>query len=737
MSNNFYILYSRKLYAAIAKIAGDIAKTSAESYEKLHESFVALHTKLETIFKDTILPAWEELSVSFAGLIGELRVAVINLYTKAFQAVLDILEKYGPTLKNYGKVFNDSLKPFNDAAQELYKVIAHATEELLEELKEWIAKLPTFDALRAEFKDKVEKLKLVEKTLQFVNDFFTQLNVLPLTPETSTFLQKAHEYIEAKLKQQTVDDEKLVEELVNLLVKALRSIWATLQVTTPSNAAGVSVNSISSLFSTLPFSVDVFSKLPALLSFRLSVFNFLLNENWERIFTRNLFKSWVFFHDFELKGHIADGRYIFTFDGELVTFPGSCKYILAQDSFDNNFTVVAQLNNGKLKTITLTDRDGGFVEVNDAGVLKINGNAAEFPQHVSGLHAWRQFYTVWLRSEYGAQVMCTSDLKVCHIDVDGFYTSKTRGLLGNGNAEPNDDFVQADGTIAPDSASFGNGYGIGKCNPVTPVNYDQQEHAEICNEVFGLESPLALGYLAIDSRPFRRACDQAAGSAAEKDKETAACTIATAYGSALKMENLIVMLPPRCLKCSGAPGQRDIGQEFTVKIPNNKADLVFVVDTAITPTVLNNLVTPVLRDVREALKTRGFTDVQIAVVAFNDNQRYPALLTSDNGKLNYQGNLADVKLNGPKRICENCISQVASDKTLSEVYETVERFLKSIFPQPDETAFNLALNYPFRAGAAKSIIGVYSNSMDNNNLVSILSHRPTFFNNYEYINRCE
>ena len=41
------------------------------------------------------------------------------------------------------------------------------------------------------------------------------------------------------------------------------------------------------------------------------------------------------------------------------------KYILAQDSVDNNFTVVAHLNNGKLKFITLTDRDDDFTEISD------------------------------------------------------------------------------------------------------------------------------------------------------------------------------------------------------------------------------------------------------------------------------------------------------------------------------------------------------------------------------------
>ena len=709
------------LYTKFSKLAGDLAKLWNETYEKMHQSFVALHEKFQVILKETIIPVWEEFTASTSKILSELRLEIVNFCSRTFQTALDVLQKYEPALKNYGKAISESLKPFNEAAQELYKALAAALEEIVNEWIEYCDKLPTFEAIRAEFKDKLERLQLGEKTLQFVNNAFDQLHVLPLTAESSAFLTKVHEYVQAKLKHQPIDDEKVIEELVKLFVKAVRSIWASLEMTAPTGASVTSF-SLSDLFTVAPVPSELFTRLPNMLTFRFSIFNFLINEDWENWFNKDHWRSWLYFHNFNLKGHVAEGRHVFSFDGQHVSFVGNCKYILAQDSVDNNFTVIAQVNNGKTKSITVTDREGQFMEINDGGVLKVNGNAAEFPQHENGMHSWRMFYTVYMVSEYGVRVMCTTDLKVCHVDVNGFYTSKVRGLLGNGNAEPYDDFIQIDGSVAGDAATFVNGYGLGKCNPATvdPTTEVNVQRSDLCNEIFGLESPLAVGYLFMDSKPYRNACDQSVLVAAEKDKETAACSIATAYASALKLENMFVLLPVRCLKCTGATGQRELGEEFTLKVPTNKADIVFVVDVDVTPTLMQTLVAPVISEVRDTLKTRGFTDVQIGVIAYSAKQRYPAILTSDNGKLNYQGNLADVKLTGPKPVFESSVSQMITDKKVLDVFEMLEGLIKSIVPQSDEMAFRLAVNYPFRAGAAKSIVAVRSNNLEYDNMLKVV-----------------
>ncbi|KAH8376016.1 hypothetical protein KR093_004804, partial [Drosophila rubida] len=708
---------TRKLIEKLNILIAEVSKAFVNYYQELCKAVEEVLEKLHELWKNSILKAWEQFVASAAKVLEKLHEELFNVYSKVFKNVVAWLDKYGPLLKNYAKVFYESLKPVSEAVQELIKVIGNGAEDILVELKEYLSKLPTFDAIRNEIVDKVKQFKLIEKLLELMTDIFTQLHILPQTPETDEFLQKLQTYLRAKLKQEPINEDQLLEELSKLFMKSLRSIWLSLESNVP--VSGLPVADLETwTAAALPQWLDKMAKLPTILSFRSSVINAILNEKWGNTFNKNIYATWIYsvaFQKFELHGQLVDGQHVFTFDGHSYVYPGNCRYILAQDSVDNNFTVVAQLSSdSKLKGITLIDRDGNFVEVSDTATLKMNGKPVEYPQHIPGIHAWRKFYGLYLHSEYGVTVTCTTDLRVCHVIVNGFYTSKTRGLLGNGNAEPYDDYLLIDGTIASNSATFGNDYSIGKCNPITWKG-EQEVHNEICNEIFGIESTLALNYLQLDARPYRKACDYAVQGAAEKDKESVACTFALAYGSALSQLKHLVLLPPRCLKCTGAVGQRELGEEFTIKTPTNKADLVFVVDINVTPKVLSNLVAPAITEIRDALKSRGFTDVQVIVIAFDESKRYPSLLTSDNGKINYKANVANVQVNGPNNFCDNCVEQIITDKRVLDIYKLLERFVKTIVPQSDESAFSLALDYPFRAGAAKSIIGIRSDSLEYNN----------------------
>lgn len=695
-----------------------MTKTASEAFENIYKSLFSIYEKLKNLWKDSILKVWDDFILTAKKVLNQLHIEILKAYKNAFQELRNVLDKYGLVLKNYAKVLSEFIKPISEALQEMIHIFVHAVKEVNSELKQFIAKLPNFESICNELTAKIKNSKILEKTLDLTNSIFEQLNILHQTPESLEFLKKLHDYLDAKLKKQSIDDQKSLGELSRLFIQAIRSIYRSIRNTSPETY--VHATDFQVWFSSIPQYLDYLAKLPTILSFQSSILNYILNENWENIYSKSLLSSWIFFNNFELRGHIVDGQHVFTFDGHHFDFSGNCKYILAQDSVNNNFSVIAQINNGKLKAITLIERDGKFAEIGDSGALKFNGNPVEYPQHSSGIHAWRRYYTIHLYSEYGVSLMCTTDLKICHINVNGFYISKMRGLFGNGNAEPFDDYLRIDGTLTAGSSGLVNEYGIGKCPAVPPTN-DQGERelrSEICSDIFGIESPLSIHFLTIDSRPFRKACDISVGKVAEKDTETIACTFALAYASAVKMVNKWVILPSRCIKCTGPAGQRDHRNEFTVKLPNNKADIVFVVDINVSPILLSNLIAPAISDLREALKTRGLTDVQIGVIAFDEGKRYPALLTSDNGKLNYKGNLSGTNLYSPNNFCDSCVEKIIQEQRILNVYNSFREILNSIIPQSDEKAFDLALDYPFRAGAAKSIVGVRSDSLDYKNLVS-------------------
>lgn len=71
-----------------------------------------------------------------------------------------------------------------------------------------------------------------------------------------------------------------------------------------------------------------------------------------------------------MRAVVVRGQHIFTFDGRHLTFPGTCRYVLAHDHVDRNFTVVMQLANGAPKVLALVDKSGKTVEIKDNGQVR-------------------------------------------------------------------------------------------------------------------------------------------------------------------------------------------------------------------------------------------------------------------------------------------------------------------------------------------------------------------------------
>lgn len=411
---------------------------------------------------------------------------------------------------------------------------------------------------------------------------------------------------------------------------------------------------------------------------------------------------------FTLHGEISDGSHIFTFDGRHMTFPGKCSYILARDFVEGNFSVVANLADGKLKSITLTDKSG-YIDVNSESGFTTGTKAADFPYHQGTLHAWRDYHTVSLLTEYGAQVECSEDLTTCHIRVSGFYSGKTRGLLGNGNSEPYDDYLLPNGKITESTSELGNAYRTRKdCEAVaTSGDSHPKSHSnEFCSQYFGRESSLRLCFLFVNPSNFREACEHA--THATGDAQQSACSIATTYASRCRQEHIPVSIPKACSRCTVGTQSVDVEDNVAVKVPQKQADVVVVFDNELGDKL--TAVQEIIAELKKELKTSGLGDIQVAAIGYSLNDKFIYQYTTG-GKIDFKGNFATLKATGPKRegVIETGVPEI--DTVLTELEKANKRSSEDLAFSADARAFQRALQYPFRPTATKTILAFRSNGI--------------------------
>lgn len=475
----------------------------------------------------------------------------------------------------------------------------------------------------------------------------------------------------------------------------------------------------------IPVSFQRLSVVPSLSTVQFSVWNYFRHERLPSL--RDLiyayrpqgFNPLKALPPFDKQGHIIDGSQVLTFDGQQLSLPGNCRYVVAQDVFDGNFTVAAQISGNKLTSISLVDKSGESVEITNTGAALHNDKASDLPVIGSKLYAWRTYYGLHAYSSYGVHIQCKQDLKTCHITVDGFYHNKLRGLLGNGNGERYDDQQLPNSHISKTLSGFLNAFKLQTSCPDVALD-EQHKHAddaksEECENVFGGSSSLRYCSLFIDATPYKSACQHAVKSAS--NKQEAACSVAFGYASYCRLENIPIRLPDVCGSCqandeSGKPVSRAIGDSYTTKSPQKKADIVIVIDTALQPALLNELVSTTVADLRRELKAHAINDVQINVIGYQKGDKYLSHYTID-GHANIQKfHLPAAKEeNIPKEDRFNKVGCEYVDPILEKLESLRLAFLDDFALSADGRAFREAVSAPFRSSASKVVIAIRSDAL--------------------------
>lgn len=632
----------------------------------------------------------------------------IDLLSAVFERTIKALKVFEEDFNKVGKVFSEVFKNFATAAAKWIEVLRKEVKDIYELVSNYLKTLPGLDFIKEKYETLFAEYKIPETVLSVLKDLSSLLKQSVPTKAIADFVDTTLAYIEKKLTNKDVNDLESIKKIYLDFVQALHSVISMVK----SQFGEIGTGKIAT---PIPFSLEALKRLPYITSINFSPFNYFKNEKMLSI--RELianyrpygFDPMSIIPPFTMHGQIADGQHIFTFDGRHLTFPGTCNYILAQDFINNNFSIIANLNNGKMKSITLVDKSNS-IEITENGIASLNGKPADLPIHKNDIHSWREYYTISIFTSFGASVECSTDLRICHFTVSGFYLGKTRGLLGNGNSEPFDDYQLPNGKIADNSADFANAYKSTKtCKPVAFDDHAKHAHSnDLCTKFFSSDSSLRYGFYFVDQTNYREACEHAVDTAT--DKLDAACNIAEMYTSSCRKEMIPVDIPSECKKCEAK--NIDIGDAFSVKSPSKQADVVFVVDTEL-GSLLDDLVQNTITDLRKELKSRDVTDVQILIIGYSKFSKYISKYTH-NGKLDFTGKLSAIKHDaGPREYKALKTGYTKVDEILDTLHENHLKVKDDMGLAADARAFQAAMDYPFRSSASKAIIAVRSDALEN------------------------
>jgi hypothetical protein len=309
------------------------------------------------------------------------------------------------------------------------------------------------------------------------------------------------------------------------------------------------------------------------------------------------------------KGHalLVGGQQIATFDRKFFALGGrDCAYLLARDTQDGNFSVIAKYGRDGKKTLIVGD-----VELDtQSGQVKIlsTGRDAELPltQNNGRTIVTRTRDAISVRDSHGLDLICQLSHDVCHVTVSGFYYGRTVGLLGSFDAEPSND------------ATEGTDFELqGSCRSQTlksPVQPNSADH-DACKDIFAQEySPLRAAFSVVDPAPFLGMCASHVANSQQSRKKSV-CEVAAAYVLSARHAGLELRLPATCAACSD---DLPFGAKSKLRGRNEKsADVVFVVEESECARALLKDMDHMTRTIERELNNDGFHGNHFALVGFS------------------------------------------------------------------------------------------------------------------------
>nr|XP_012225513.1 PREDICTED: apolipophorins [Linepithema humile] len=695
----------KKHFGGIATAVLDTLKKVSGQLNELQKEYEQLVAKIEEVWK-TVYPQLRDSCDKIANALIQVLDAAANIALIYLKALLSIINEHQKELKELAVIASE-------IAQDIAKIIYKGATQIRKDVEEFavllinqLKALPIYEYIKEQYHDfKIPEIP--ESILDSIHDLAEVTKGALPTEELRKFFDAIYQYIVKHIKHKQVNDAEEIKTIYGLAIDAATSVVKLLE---SNNVLDKLVESL--LDTNVPIELEAFTSLPTITTIKVSLLSLLHNNELPSL--ADLYYTYRptllpgdIVPPFSKVGIIVDGGHFFTFDGSHFSVPGDCTYVLAQDIQDGNFSVVANFNKGNLQSVTVTEPKESITLKNNGNIL-VNNKPADFPASTENLHAFVTAPIAHIRSDYGIHVTCSYKLPlVCTIRVSGFYHGKLRGLLGDGNNEYYDDYTLPSGKLTESETEFANGYKLkSDCAAVNAIDQKtQQQRNSLCTEYFsGQKSTLKGCFNYVDVTHYRDTCDIAANQN-PSDAQKASCLLAVAYYSACYYKAVPgISIPPQCTNCKVGGNTVAIGDTFSVKTPKNQADIILVIEqTAENEKVFKDLIPTLITDLREELKLQGITDVHIGLIGYGEHLNHPQHYTS-NGNLNIEGDVKNIKFEETDPIIT---LEEAKEGDILKILQFIGQRLDLELGTFELTeAYEEAINYSFRPGAVKAVVGI-------------------------------
>ncbi|KAL3271520.1 hypothetical protein HHI36_021999 [Cryptolaemus montrouzieri] len=685
-------------FDAVASTIAKVVDTVGEVVERVLVSLNSAFTEISKTIQTHLLPKLKEIADEIVAVATQVIDKVSEVILAYFAKVAELVEAIQPQLKALSATFSEIAEDIGRFLVKTYESIKAAVLEQYKHLKDELKASPIIAELKAQYEDFLKNgLPSQEVLLNTLKAFTGALKEVVVIQELQNVVDLVEQYLEKKITNKPVDDAAELEKITTSFVAAIKKLSVDLsEETLPEIFRNLKVPSLNwDLLKRLPTSGG---------GLKISALNYLLNEDIKPIL-RFYLRLLTVPQDFLLPRPLVaavTGSEVFTFDEKMYHFPGTCSYLFARDAVNGNFSIVADYQNKRLSSITLTDKSGSITLKADKVLL--NHAETDYPVNKGGLHAFYTSRYTYMKSSAGVKIRCHLGMLGCAIEVSGYYHGQLRGLLGNANNEEFDDFILPNGVVEITPAQFVQSYVVGSgCAPAEIKEHEAKPDPK-CDKIFSWDSPLRVCYPIIPHNKYKRACERSA-AAGFADAYT---TFSLHYAYMCWRNNIPVAIhSDHSEPCKNSLVPHNADDQFTVKIPGKAADVLFIVNANKHNELLyKDYVQPLFNELVNAYKAKGISDVEFRVVAFQGENEHPVQVTV-HGNPSIRGQAPNIKFvdgRKPQKLVTGC-------KELDNIISWFRNVIHDLQVTVGILSFE-ANEYPFRAEALKTTVIINNEPCD-------------------------